>query len=530
MKKALLLLPTLFSLQFCLAAEPRTHTVSGFDSAALNRAIAAAQAGDTVQLPEGTYALTEAIAPRSGTHLIGAGQDKTIIHYAGAKQSVMIALNDCEDCEIANLTLDAQGNENVSQGIAGGNSRRLKLHHLTIRNLVKSKAFGPHAVLFNGNKQYERGVTDSEVTDCLIENIALDAKFGCAIRFSWGSSRNKILRNTIRNTGRGGIFGDNKSADLIIQNNTVTGSGGEGLGIEVWEGCDRSVIEDNKIDHWLSIGGADYCAVRRNVVSDKSGTVKFIGIEGIGAHCVYTDNVVDDGQQIGLSVSNIYVKDDCYWANNTVGRCIQWGAQFQGEKPGIARHYFYRCKFTHNTAGRGKPIYPNDAGHAFRFNGETRKCVFEECEFSDNDGYGIQFGGGSLDGFTFQKCMIRQNKREAMVGLKDYSALEWIDCKIEGNKSDEVRPAKPFPHAAPVAAFDAPAKARAGEAIQFASSSRAAEGKIVSVLWDFGDGAPSSDATATHTYAQPGEYRVTLIAWDEAGRGARAEKTVRVEK
>jgi len=415
----------------------------------LERLISQWKAGQMINLPAGTFTITEPIKLRSGMRLFGAGREQTIIHYAGNRPGVMMSLNDCEDVEVAQLTLDALNNANVSQGIAGGNARRLKLHHLSIRNLCKGSGFGPHGILFSGvNPTRERGVTDSEISDCLVENIAPDASFGCGIRFSWGSSRNRVVGNTIRTTGRGGIFGDNGSTDLLIRSNIVTGSGGEGLGIEVWGYCDRSVIEDNQMDHWLSIGGSDYCAVRRNVVSDKSDIVKFIGIEGIGAHCLYTDNVVDDGQQIGFSVSNINPRDYGYWGYNTVQNCIQWGAQFQGETSGIGHHYFYRCKFDHTSANRGKPIYPRDAGHGFRMNGNVRDCVFEECEFSHNDGYGLQFGGSGLDGFTFLRCEIAQNKGAAMVGLQDYTKLEWVDCTVAGNAKNDLRPQKPFPQPA----------------------------------------------------------------------------------
>jgi hypothetical protein len=513
------------------AAEPQTRTVAGFDSAALKRAIEESQPGETVQLPEGTYTITEPILPKSGTHLLGAGQEKTLVHFAGAKPAVMVSLNDREDLEVAHLTLDGQNNPKVAQGLAAGNARRLKLHHLTIRNLAKSETFGPHGMLFSGtNPKRERGVTDSEVSDCLIENIAPDASFGCGMRFSWGSSRNRILRNTIRHTGRGGIFGDNGSTDLLIRGNTVLESGGEGLGIEVWERCDRSVIEENTMDHWLSNGGSDYCAIRRNRIGDKSGVVKFIGIEGIGARSVYTDNVVDGGQQIGLSVSNVAPKDDGYWAYNTVANCVQWGAQFQGERNGLVRHYFYRCKFTRTSPARGKPAYPGDAGHGFRMNGNMRRCVFEECDFSENDGLGLQFGGADLDAFTFLNCNFRNNKGAAVAGLKEYTALEWTRCVVEGNKSDELRPAKPFPQPAPTAAFEVPEKARVGEAVRFVSAARAAQGQLAATLWDFGDGPPVSEPAAAHTYARAGEYRVTLIVWDEAGRGARAEKLLRVSE
>lgn len=514
--------------QVC-AGQTKTFVVAGFNSAALSKAFAQAKPGDTVKLPAGTFTITEPIKLRSGVRVIGAGQGQTLVHFTGAKPGVMINVTGCEDAEIADLALDAQNNPNVSQGIAGSNARRLKLHHLTIRNLAKSKTFGPHGILFNGtNPTGARGVTDSEVSDCLIENIAPDASFGCGMRFSWGSSSNLVLRNTIRNTGRGGIFGDNGSADLIIRSNTVTGSGGEGLGIEVWEHCDRAVIEDNRIDHWLSIGGNNHCATRRNVISDKSGVVKFIGLEAIGAYGVYTDNLVDGGQEIGFSVSNNYTNNFDYWANNIALNCVQWAAQWQGDKTGIKGHYFYRCKFNHASPKLGKPRYPGDAGHGFRFNGGVRQCVFEECEFSENDGYGIQFGGADIDGFSFLRSTIRGNKGPAMVGLRDYTLLEWIDCKVEGNKSDAMRPAKPFPHAAPVAAFELPASVRVGESARFVSASRAVEGRVATVLWDFADGAPSTAAEATHIYAQPGDYRVTLIAWDESGRGARMEKHLHV--
>lgn len=116
-----------------------------------------------------------------------------------------------------------------------------------------------------------------------------------------------------------------------------------------------------------------------------------------------------------------------------------------------------------------------------------------------------------------------------MIGLRDYSALEWTDCTVEGNASNEVRPAKSFPHAAPTAAFELPANARVGEPVRFIGTCRAARGRVATQLWDFGDAPSSSSAEASHIYAQPGEYRATLIVWDESGRGARAERLIRLE-
>jgi hypothetical protein len=46
--------------------------------------------------------------------------------------------------------------------------------------------------------------------------------------------------------------------------------------------------------------------------------------------------------------------------------------------------------------------------------------------------------------------------------------------------------------------------------------------------WDLNHGIPALVAEPEYTYQAPGDYRVILIVWDGAGRGAGAEKTVHV--
>jgi PKD domain/Right handed beta helix region len=506
-----------------------TITVDGDDSSAIAAAITQAQPGDTVLLPSGTYNIQTAVKPESGTHMKGAGQDRTVLHFVGQSPSAMLDLSDCEDAEVSHLTLDAALNTSATQGVYATNARRLNIHHVTIRNLGGADSFGPHGILFSGqNPTREKGVTDSIIADCTIENIAVGKKFGSGIRMAWGSSRNRILRNTVSGTGRGGIFGDNGSTDLVIQGNTVAGSGGEGLGIEVWGGCDRATIEGNRIDHWLSIGGCDYAAVRGNTISEKSGTYKFCGIEGIGSYCVYADNIVDGGAKIGLSVSGKQPKEHVLWSNNTVRGCNQWGSQFQGEAGGIAYHYLYNCTFESMPVSVGPVWYPGDEGHGFRINGNTRHVTFEECQFTQNARLGIQCCGTGIDGLSFVKCAIAGNRGGAMSGPGDYTALDWSGCTVSGNGSDAVPPAKPFRHPAPTVSFEAPATARVGESVSFKETSEGAQGAIAAVLWDFGAGVPSTDKAPSHTYGKIGTHSITLIAWDEAGRAGRAERTIEI--
>lgn len=502
--------------------------VAGADSAAITAALQRSQRGDTIRLPSGTIELSETIQLKSGVRLIGAGQDKTLLIYSGDKPVPFITVSGCEDVEIADLALDGRLRPLGQDGIRATNSRRLLLHHLTIRNLAKGESSFIHGIMFSGhNPTMERGVTDSVIRDCLIENIGVGAEFGGGIRMAWGSVRNRVERNGIRHTGRGGIFGDH-SAELVIRENHVSGSGGEGLGIEIWGGCPRSLIEDNVIDHWLSVDQGTQSAVRRNVIGTDDGTLKGYGIEIIARDVVVTDNVVKRGAAIGLSVSNKPKKNNVFWGYNRIGDAAQWGAQWQGEDGGIAHHYFYRCEFERTIRGDPRARYPQASGHGFRFNGHTRAVVFEECAFRDNGGYGIQFGGPEVDFISFVRCEFTNNRQGLVTGLSPTKTVEFTDCKTGGDQTGAWPAAKQFPASAPTADFRLPQVIHAGEAAQFECASKAASGEIVERLWDFNHGIPEVVANPRHTFERPGRYRVTLIVWDAAGRGARVGKTIEV--
>jgi chitodextrinase len=62
-----------------------------------------------------------------------------------------------------------------------------------------------------------------------------------------------------------------------------------------------------------------------------------------------------------------------------------------------------------------------------------------------------------------------------------------------------------------------------------ATGSAASDGSTLEHAWDWGDGATGTGATAQHTYAEPGEYRVVLTVTEASGATAQATKTVRVD-
>jgi hypothetical protein len=534
------LLPAVFSaLLVSLAASAARIQVEGSVGAAIEQSAP----GDTVAIPAGTFELDEALAPASNTRIVGAGQGKTILRFTGESPSVFFRLGGVENVELAEMTLDGAENPNATQGISGSNARDLNVHHITVRNLVKGPGFGPHGILFSGkNPSRKGGVTNSVVSDCRFENIGVDAKFGGAIRLSWGSSHNRILRNVIEDTGRGGIFADNGSTDAVVRFNTVKGSGGEGLGIEVWGGCDRAVIEDNTIDHWLSVGGCSYCAVRRNTIGDRSGVYKFCGIEGIGSQLVVTGNTVDGGAKIGLSLSSPHAKNYGYWARNIVRECNQWGAQFQGDEGGIAYHYLYRCTFENMPIGAGPVKYPGDEGHGFRILGNCRHITFEECVFRDNGRFGLQLLGPNVDSLFFSGCSITGNKGRAVTGPSGYNALEFANCEVSDNGSNALPEEKPFETQPPEATLKAPSEAAVGETVILLNASTASGPALSAALWDLGKDIPvfhdiaaaEKDAdgppprSVVTSFEAPGVYRAALVVWDAAGRAARAETTITI--
>ncbi|MBD0329842.1 MAG: PKD domain-containing protein [Thermoleophilia bacterium] len=84
------------------------------------------------------------------------------------------------------------------------------------------------------------------------------------------------------------------------------------------------------------------------------------------------------------------------------------------------------------------------------------------------------------------------------------------------------------PNQPPAAGFELTATHPIARALTVTSSSHDRDGTIVAHAWDFGDGHRATGATATHTYASPGTFRVRLTVTDDEGASASAERTVRV--
>jgi len=443
----------------------------------------------------------------------------------------MVILQDLTNVEISHLTFDGYTNTNIIVGISAYQGGNHYLHNLTIQNLLGTAL----AIHLNGPTVGSVGVgtTNCRICNNSISNIGTNWVFGGGIRCSWGSSGNAIIGNTIALTGRGGIFGDNYSSGMVVQSNIISGSGLSSqtnslygaLGIEEWGNCDQALVEDNILDHWLSISGSSHAAVRRNIVSCPAGPV--IGLCGLemvmGTNCLFTDNLVNGGQQIGISISGGPV-DYCFWCSNTIENMMSWAVQDQGPCNG---HYFFGNKFLYTQAS-AESLYPTDAGSAFRINTDCTNITLEANIIQSNASSAIEFFE-PLEQLTFIGNMITSNSAVENGPPTGTTDLLWTNNTVSGNKRETVPGSVGFTsNQLPIAAFSAPGAVSVGQPVTFTNASTAPGSSVAGMLWDFGEGIPSTATNPVFTYIKPGTYRVSLVLWNTQGHAARTEEFIRV--
>ena len=126
------------------------------DTVAIQTAINAANAGDTIFIPDGIYKISRAITSRSDLKIQGESQAGTVVEFSGKESFTMIDLANLSNVEITTLTLDGKL-KSLANGIFATNGGGHKIHFITIRNLAYS-GFGPHGILFEGNAEWKQDV------------------------------------------------------------------------------------------------------------------------------------------------------------------------------------------------------------------------------------------------------------------------------------------------------------------------------------------------------------------------------------
>lgn len=151
-------------------------------------------------------------------------------------------------------------------------------------------------------------------------------------------------------------------------------------------------------------------------------------------------------------------------------------------------------------------------------------CVFRD-QSSDPDGTVASWSWDFGDGTTSTESSPSYTYPQAGT----YS----VTLKVTDNNGAEstfttavsVAPPPPPPNTQPTAQFDVSV---ADLQASFVDRSIDGDGTIVQWSWDFGDGAVSSEASPTHTYADTGSFTVSLTVTDDKGATAVATSTVSV--
>jgi len=191
-------------------ALPAVVSADGDFATNLQTALIEARPGDTVRLPEGVFQLTTGLSlDVDGVTLLGAGQDKTILDFAGqtgAGEGLLVTSD--------NVTLmafgirDTKGDGIKSKGADG----------ITYRDLTVDWSGEPD----EGNGAY--GVYPVESRDVLVENVTVRGASDAGIYV--GQSENIIVRNSLAEFNVAGIEIENSNNADVYGNIARDNTGG----------------------------------------------------------------------------------------------------------------------------------------------------------------------------------------------------------------------------------------------------------------------------------------------------------------
>ncbi len=483
------------------AAEVVVSTPTGAAIQAALDAAAGNPAIDTVRLvPGASYAIDQPLRVHSGLTLTGPSDPGLALPILNDTSNnnggAIIDLTDQSGVTVANLLLDGRGGRADTGVAAWGEtttSSNLTITGLTIQNIANTlptadpNQFG---IFFSAN------VTDSTIADNTILNIRPDSPWSAGIRIANGSSRNVVEHNLVRRVGRGGILANDLSTDLVIRRNTVQLSSQAsdglsiGLSIELFNGVDRSVVERNTVDRWISVDGSDFVAVRSNDVQIPADDQAFAGLEFVDSEFfVASHNRVTGPAQLGISVSADLPTQHGLFLDNQISDVEGYGIElFSGAAPIV--NLLFHGNLVTETIPSSIDSADGSAVHAL------------------ND----------VDHITFDRNTLTNNAGNAVSGnvpASDY--LVFLDNTITGNGND-VLPPQVATQQPPGPTYTDP---NAGEDLTLAF---AGIGVPVLVLWDVGTGVPviSNSATLPVPYWETGTY-FAAVAWDAQGRSAFAE-------
>jgi PKD repeat protein len=147
------------------------------------------------------------------------------------------------------------------------------------------------------------------------------------------------------------------------------------------------------------------------------------------------------------------------------------------------------------------------------------------------DGSGSTDADGSITGYAWNFGDSTTGSGASPQHLYTAAGTYSVSLTVTDNKgatnttTQSVQVTAPPPNVPPTAAFQTTVD---GATVNVESTSTDTDGLIVGYLWEFGDGATSTDSAAVHTYQAGGTYSVKLTVTDDDGDSTSVTKPVTV--
>ncbi|MBE3123107.1 MAG: right-handed parallel beta-helix repeat-containing protein [Thermoplasmata archaeon] len=522
---------------------------------------ATARAGDIIFVFNGTY--TENVVITKNLTIIGESKDSTFIDgggnghvlYAYGTESSDISVN------VSGFTLRNAGgiryNTIAFSYIANGEISQNKI--TVVDQSGGIQLYHGHGVTIQNNLISEKevaGIYLIESEENIIQNnIIQQSQEG--IQFSYFSTNNQVLGNTIRNNRDCGIYVTQSSSNMFSDNDfTGNGKNAQDSSINSWSSNGQgNYWEDyNKYDNNSDgIGDTPYAIPGGNNIDEyplgyfkqpeQSGggnqqpIAVSLSISKTSAN--FGDLISFTGQGIDLDGSIVGFK----WRSNLIG-ILSIEQSFSTSTLSIGTHTIYfkvmdnasvwsnekTASITINSPVNHAPIAyideitPNPA--------KQREAVVFRGHGTDEDGSIIAYKWlSSKDGVistasSFSKTNLSLGTHTIYFQVKDNT--EWSSQAIRtlvveknsssGNPDNQV----------PIADVGGPYQGIVNGVIMFdGSGSYDEEGAIVG-YWNFGDNSSGTGLSPTHVYTVPGTYTVTLTVTDEDGDSKTASTSVAI--